>query len=77
TYRNTDIHRLHADVEEPNRASQQLLQRCGFVLEGLSRECEFKDGNFSSLLQYALLRTEFIAGNALQRLNSVASILAT
>lgn len=73
TYRNTDIHRLHADVEEPNLASQRLLQRCGFVLEGLSRECEFKDGGFISLYQYAQLRSDFIEANIPQRLDLVAT----
>jgi [ribosomal protein S5]-alanine N-acetyltransferase len=73
TYRNTKINRLYAEVEEPNLASQRLLQRCGFVLEGLSRECEFKDGRFISLYQYARLRSDFIEANIQQGLDLVAS----
>ena len=42
TYRTTDLHRLLAVVEEPNRPSARLLERAGFHYEGTARECERK-----------------------------------
>ena len=49
------IHRLEAFVEEGNRASSQLLQKCNFKYEGTMRDCEIKNGKFISLQIYALI----------------------
>lgn len=54
----TDLHRLRAEVEEPNRASWALLERCGFTHEGTARDCEVKDGAFISLRIYSRLATD-------------------
>lgn len=54
----TGLHRLRAEVEEPNRASWALLERCGFTHEGTARDCEIKDGAFISLRIYSRLATD-------------------
>ncbi|XDZ51986.1 GNAT family N-acetyltransferase [Neisseriaceae bacterium CLB008] len=56
------LHNVHALVEVPNQASRQLLVRAGFTLEGIMRECEWKDDGYISLCRYALLRHEFSSG---------------
>ncbi|HDO1382377.1 TPA: GNAT family N-acetyltransferase [Aeromonas veronii] len=53
------LHRIGADVEMENLRSQQLLRTYGFVLEGVSRECEIKSGQYVSLMKYSLLKHEF------------------
>jgi ribosomal-protein-alanine N-acetyltransferase len=57
-YRTTELHRLLAVVEEPNRPSARLLERAGFRYEGTARECEWKGEQFISLQHYALLRSD-------------------
>jgi ribosomal-protein-alanine N-acetyltransferase len=54
------LHRIYAEVELENIASQQLLQALNFRMEGISRDCEFKDPTFISLMNYALLKHEFM-----------------
>jgi ribosomal-protein-alanine N-acetyltransferase len=54
------LHRIYAEVELENIASQQLLQALNFRMEGISRDCEFKDHSFISLMNYALLKHEFM-----------------
>lgn len=49
------IHRLEAFVEEENKASTRVLEKAGFVCEGLMRDCEFKFGRYISLLVYGLI----------------------
>ena len=60
-YRTTELHRLLAVVEEPNRPSARLLERAGFRYEGTARECEWKGEQFISLQHYALLRSDLPA----------------
>ncbi|WP_263272278.1 GNAT family N-acetyltransferase [Pseudomonas phytophila] len=55
------VHRIHADVEPANAASCALLRKLGFHLDGTLRDVELKDGEFLSLHQYSLLRTDSAA----------------
>jgi ribosomal-protein-alanine N-acetyltransferase len=52
------LHRISAEVEIENLKSQQLLQAFNFTLEGISRECEIKEGEYISLMNYSLLSHE-------------------
>ena len=49
------LHRLEAFVEEGNTASSHLLQKAGFLYEGTMKDCEIKNGNYISLMVYALI----------------------
>lgn len=49
------LHRIYADVETDNNASNKLLYRNGFLLEGIKQDCEFKNGKFISLQMWAIL----------------------
>jgi len=50
--------RLQAWVFAPNRASQRVLEKCGFEHEGTARRSVFKDGRFLDSHLYARLRNE-------------------
>lgn len=52
------IHRLEAFIEEGNTASIKLVEKAGFVHEGIMRDCEIKFGKFISLHIYALITAQ-------------------
>ncbi len=52
----TTLQRLHAVVFDGNPASDRVLEKCGFVLEGLSRRAVFKNGRFLDCRMYARLK---------------------
>lgn len=52
----TDLQRLHAEVFASNPASARVLEKCGFVLEGVARRAIFKQGRFLDCRTYALLK---------------------
>jgi ribosomal-protein-alanine N-acetyltransferase len=43
------LHRISAEIEPANIASQKLLAHFGFEREGVLRDFEIKDGNYSDL----------------------------
>ncbi|GGY13937.1 GNAT family N-acetyltransferase [Paludibacterium paludis] len=57
-FRELGLHRIEAEVELDNTASQKQLAAAGFTLEGIRRECEMKNGAFLSLAGYARLSTD-------------------
>ena len=40
------LHRIEANIQPDNRASRNLVQRCGFVLEGESKEFLYINGGW-------------------------------
>ncbi|WP_132053826.1 GNAT family N-acetyltransferase [Pseudocnuella soli] len=54
-----NMHRVAASVEVGNDASSKVLERAGFRLEGVQRDCEFKNGGLISLKWYSLLESEW------------------
>ncbi len=56
----TRFQRLYAVVFGGNPASDRVLQKCGFILEGLSRRAVFKSGRFLDARTYARLKGEGI-----------------
>lgn len=50
------IHRIEAVVETENINSKKIMNKLGFELEGIMRECEIKDDRFISLEMYSKLR---------------------
>jgi ribosomal-protein-alanine N-acetyltransferase len=51
--------RIEALVEPPNIPSQKLIEKHGFIREGLLRNYEFTCGKFDDLYMYSLLKQEF------------------
>lgn len=50
---NFDLVRLEAPVFEWNPASMRVLEKCGFVREGVRRRSVFKDGKIIDAVVYA------------------------
>ncbi|MCR6106461.1 GNAT family N-acetyltransferase [Salipaludibacillus agaradhaerens] len=51
--------RIEALIEPPNLSSQRLVEKLGFMREGLLRNYEFTCGKFCDLYMYSLLKQEF------------------
>jgi [ribosomal protein S5]-alanine N-acetyltransferase len=49
------LHRIEAIVETDNLASIWLLEKLGFMQEGVQKEAEIKNGKYIDLFEYALL----------------------
>ncbi len=52
------LHRIEAEIDPRNTASARVLERLGFVREGLLRERRMIDGEISDGAIYGLLRTD-------------------
>jgi ribosomal-protein-alanine N-acetyltransferase len=53
-----DVHRIQADCTDGNIASERVLLKCGFQLEGIWRENCWEHGRFVNIKQFGLLRRE-------------------
>jgi len=56
---NLNINRIEAVIEPANIPSQKLVERVGFLREGLLRSYEYFDGKFDDLYMYSLLKSDF------------------
>ena len=59
-----DLNRIEAFIGPQNEPSKKLVQRCGFVLEGVMREHYCKDGRIEDSFIFSLLRREWMASAA-------------
>ena len=55
-FEKTDIVRIYAEVFAPNAASLRVLEKCGFVREGIKRRSVFKNGEFCDSIVMALIK---------------------
>jgi len=55
------LNRIEAQIHPDNAASRALAKRLGFQEEGLMREVGFWSGAYHDLVQYALLRRDWLA----------------
>jgi RimJ/RimL family protein N-acetyltransferase len=53
-----DLVRIHTGVYEHNLASQRVLEKCGFVKEGVFRKAVYKKGEFLNEVRYAKLKDD-------------------
>lgn len=53
-----EVVRLEALVSVENKASQRVLEKCGFLKEGLLRKYSYVKGELKDLLMYSILSTE-------------------
>lgn len=53
------LQRIEALIEPPNKPSQKLAEKQGFIREGLLRNYEFTCGEFDDLYMYSLLKQDF------------------
>jgi [ribosomal protein S5]-alanine N-acetyltransferase len=55
-FNTTDIVRLYAHVFDGNIASIKVLQKCGYILEGMLRKAIFKNDGFLDAYLYARIK---------------------
>lgn len=54
-----DIQRLYAGVFGSNKASQRVLQKCGFDNEGTNKQAIYKNGKLDDQLIFAIRREQW------------------
>lgn len=54
-----NLQRIQALIEPPNISSQKLVERNGFMKEGLLRNYEYTCGKFDDLFMYSLIKQDF------------------
>ena len=55
-FQKLELMRIYACIYDYNAASQRVLEKCGFVREGISRSAVFKNGAYHDEIRYALLK---------------------
>ncbi|CAM3808077.1 GNAT family N-acetyltransferase [Mesobacillus thioparans] len=58
-FQHMNFQRIEALIEPPNCSSQKLVEKLGFINEGLLRDYEFTRGKFDDLFMYSLLKQDF------------------
>ncbi|WP_121612491.1 GNAT family N-acetyltransferase [Mesobacillus foraminis] len=58
-FEHLELQRIEALIEPPNSSSQRLVEKVGFIREGLLRNYEFTCGKFDDLYMYSLLKQDF------------------
>ncbi|MEK5529439.1 GNAT family protein [Viridibacillus sp. FSL R5-0468] len=58
-FENFKLQRIEALIDPENIASQKLVEKQGFIKEGLLRNYEFTCGKFDDLYMYSLLKQDF------------------
>lgn len=54
-----EIRRIQANTDPENKASQRILEKVGFVREGLRHKSSFVQGDWRDTVAYAILREEW------------------
>lgn len=64
-FMNLNLHRIELACLATNVVSAKLYENCGFVHEGVKRKAVFKNGKYTDMHIYAILREEYmeIKGN--------------
>ena len=54
-----EIHRIQADTDPENKASQRILEKVGFKKEGVTRKSSFVRGQWRDTVNYSILREDW------------------
>jgi ribosomal-protein-alanine N-acetyltransferase len=60
-FENLDVHRIQGDCTDGHIASERVMLKCSFKVEGVWREKCWEHGRFVDIKQFGLLRHEFPA----------------
>jgi ribosomal-protein-alanine N-acetyltransferase len=58
-FKKMKVNRIEAGTIVEHRASQRVLEKCGFKLEGVLRQRELIKGRFPDVTMYSLLRQDY------------------
>ena len=56
-FRNMGLHRVEANIQPSNQRSRNLVQRCGFEFEGLSKKFLYINGEWKDHERWAIVDT--------------------
>jgi RimJ/RimL family protein N-acetyltransferase len=59
-FKELNLHKIYAQVMDPNIASIRVLDKCGFTLEGTFKEGYYIDGKYHDIKRYGLLKAEWL-----------------
>ena len=59
TFGNLGIHKIEAGCESENKASEQVMLKCGMQREALLREHRYREGRWRDGLRYGILKSEW------------------
>lgn len=62
-FRHLELERIEALIEPANLPSQKLVEKTGFMQEGLLRHYEYTCGKFDDLYMYSILKEDLITNN--------------
>jgi len=62
-FKTLKLHKIYADTEPSNLASQKVLEKLDFKLEGTIRDKRQKKGKWVDELDYGLLKNEWLSNN--------------
>lgn len=57
-FKNLDIVRIHTGIFEYNTSSMRVLEKCGFLKEGIFRKSVFKQGKLWNEVRFARLKEQ-------------------
>jgi ribosomal-protein-alanine N-acetyltransferase len=55
-----NLHRVYCGTLDTNSAMQRLAEHLGMVEEGLRRQAVYKDGRYLDIVEYGVLREEYV-----------------
>lgn len=58
-FKDANVQRIEALVMEGNRASRKVLEKSGFILEGLLRNFTYIDNKYFNVYYYGMIRSDF------------------
>lgn len=59
-FMNLNLHRVELKALSSNTRACHVYEKCGFVQEGVLRKAVFKNGEFVDMVQYSILREEYL-----------------
>lgn len=54
-----DVNRIEAAVSTENTASIRVLEKSGFIKEGILRECSYWRGSCHDMMMFSILKNEY------------------
>ena len=57
---NLNLQRIELESLEANTISHRVYEKCGFIKEGVKRKAVFKEGKFTDMVLYSILKEEYM-----------------
>lgn len=59
-FKELNLNRIAVNILESNVGSRRVFEACGFKIEGIQKQAIYKNGKYNTLINYAILKKEFI-----------------